>query len=489
MLDQRKRRATIRILIAAAAMIATMLVPVTAAQAKADNPYKLIYGSMFTHTVFTMDPDGKNHRPFFESFFGETSATPDGRLFVYLSKYDQQLMIRDQSGKINQAIKNIKARMPVISPDGTKIAYVEKAAGKDPFSSSPIRVINLKGKRLATLGIGYLPSFSPDSTQIAFLRQAEVPTEVGCGLDDLTPRRYAVLPGKDAGLRVASANGKGNDWVVKPRTVMQGKPGSKNVQYFKASGIPEWSPDGNSILISGMQTRVFAGSGGVYAQGCVVDDFPLDRTSRVDIYRADIGGDKPDRITAGIKADRKGDLNSPKLGAAIYSLDGTQIFYNSSSRGELWRMAANGAAPKKIFKTPNGGAVETKIGWFLAHPNAQVVTIKATKKCAFEQGTKPGVFTISRTTSSGSQKITLAITKKSTATEGKDYKKFKTTVTIPNGKKKVKVKVKPINDKVRESDETVIVTIKKASGMVIGVPSTATVTIVDNDGGPPSKCR
>jgi len=152
-------------------------------------------------------------------------------------------------------------------------------------------------------------------------------------------------------------------------------------------------------------------------------------------------------------------------------------------------MGANGAAPKKIFKTPNGGAVETKIGWFLAHPKAQVVTIKATKKCAYEQGTKPGVFTISRTTSTGKQQITLAVTKKSTATAGTDYKKFTTTVTIPNGKKKVKVKVKPINDKLREPDETVIVTIKKAGGMVIGVPSSATVTIVDNDGGPPSRCR
>lgn len=69
-----------------------------------------------------------------------------------------------------------------------------------------------------------------------------------------------------------------------------------------------------------------------------------------------------------------------------------------------------------------------------------------------------------------------------TATNGSDYDYLSGLVTIPAGKNSACICVAPIDDAVLEGNETVVVTISEDLTYYIGSPSTAAVTITDNDG-------
>ncbi|MDW8373941.1 MAG: Calx-beta domain-containing protein, partial [Planctomycetota bacterium] len=110
------------------------------------------------------------------------------------------------------------------------------------------------------------------------------------------------------------------------------------------------------------------------------------------------------------------------------------------------------------------------------------VTITATDAEAAE-GTpaNPGTFTITRTGATTSA-LTVSFTVSGTAIAGSDYTALGTSVTIPAGQASATLTVTPIDDTTVESAETVIVTLAAGTGYTLGTPSSATVTIADNDG-------
>ena len=68
------------------------------------------------------------------------------------------------------------------------------------------------------------------------------------------------------------------------------------------------------------------------------------------------------------------------------------------------------------------------------------------------------------------------------ADNGIDYQPLTTPVTIPAGSNRSAVlTLTPINDTIAEGDEIVIVAVLPGAGYAVGRPSTATVTIVDDD--------
>jgi len=110
------------------------------------------------------------------------------------------------------------------------------------------------------------------------------------------------------------------------------------------------------------------------------------------------------------------------------------------------------------------------------------VSVITTDPTAAESGTPPsdtGTFLISRDNSVGNLTVNLAIS--GTATNTTDYATIPTTVTIPNGSTSVIVTVSPVDDALVESTETVVLTLASSSGYTISSPSTATVSILDND--------
>jgi hypothetical protein len=113
--------------------------------------------------------------------------------------------------------------------------------------------------------------------------------------------------------------------------------------------------------------------------------------------------------------------------------------------------------------------------------SGKVVTIVANDAAASEPGTNKGSFRVGRT---GSLVAPLVVKYSigGTASMGSDFSNLSGTVTIPAGAATASFLVVPQNDSAVECPETVIATVILNGGAYsIGSPSSATVTISDND--------
>lgn len=111
-----------------------------------------------------------------------------------------------------------------------------------------------------------------------------------------------------------------------------------------------------------------------------------------------------------------------------------------------------------------------------------VVSIIASDATATESPSDTGTFMISRTGPTvGALNVTLNRT--GTATSGSDYAAITTplTLTIPDGQSTVTLTVNPVNDTSNEGTETVIETIASNASYTIGTPTSATITLLDDD--------
>ncbi len=111
------------------------------------------------------------------------------------------------------------------------------------------------------------------------------------------------------------------------------------------------------------------------------------------------------------------------------------------------------------------------------------VTIQATQTTILENSSNSGSFIVSRT-GSNSNSLTVNYSVSGTATSGTDYQKLVGSVLFAAGASQATITVTPIDDNTNEGDETVIVTLVNGSGYQIGSPSSATITIIDNEGMP-----
>jgi hypothetical protein len=108
-----------------------------------------------------------------------------------------------------------------------------------------------------------------------------------------------------------------------------------------------------------------------------------------------------------------------------------------------------------------------------------VVTVSATDASAAEPGDN-GTFTFTRSGSTAAA-LTVGFTVGGTATSGSDYASLGTSVTIAAGQASATKSVTVIDDTTAESSETVMVNLASGAGYTTGSPSSATVTIADND--------
>src|SRR5262249_12927597 len=104
----------------------------------------------------------------------------------------------------------------------------------------------------------------------------------------------------------------------------------------------------------------------------------------------------------------------------------------------------------------------------------------ATAPNATEAGTVPGAVTFTRTGSVAAD-LVVHYTVRGTATPGDDYVPLPGTVVIPTGAASATVPVTPIDDSLIEDDELVVLTLPADAAYAAGTPSSATVTIVNDD--------
>jgi hypothetical protein len=112
------------------------------------------------------------------------------------------------------------------------------------------------------------------------------------------------------------------------------------------------------------------------------------------------------------------------------------------------------------------------------------ITVAATEPTAGEPttGEGTGTFTFTRSGYTASA-LTVNYTVGGTAASGADYTPIGTEVTFAAGSATATVTVSVIEDAEVEPDETVTVTLAAGVGYLLGAPSSATVTITDDDGG------
>jgi len=110
------------------------------------------------------------------------------------------------------------------------------------------------------------------------------------------------------------------------------------------------------------------------------------------------------------------------------------------------------------------------------------VTVAATDPTAGESGTgqRTGTFRFTRTAPLTAA-LTVNFTVSGSATAGRDYTSIGTTVRFAVGSATATKTVSGINDSLVERDETVRVTLAGGTGYNVGSPSSATVTIKDDD--------
>ncbi len=135
------------------------------------------------------------------------------------------------------------------------------------------------------------------------------------------------------------------------------------------------------------------------------------------------------------------------------------------------------STPSGTYYNPSQGVFTTADG---TGPSLPVVSIIATDANAAEAGSESGTFTISRTGATTSA-LTVNYTLSGTAVNGTDYNSLGTSTTIPAGAGSTSVTVRPIDDTLVESAETVILTVNSTAAYTVDSSVTATVTIADND--------
>ena len=108
------------------------------------------------------------------------------------------------------------------------------------------------------------------------------------------------------------------------------------------------------------------------------------------------------------------------------------------------------------------------------------VSVAATDAAAMEPGADAGLFTITRTGRTlRAQQVFFTVS--GNAVPGSDYSALISPVIIPAGANSVAIPVTVIDDAMLEGNETVTLTVGAGGDYVIGSPSSATVTITDND--------
>jgi hypothetical protein len=111
-----------------------------------------------------------------------------------------------------------------------------------------------------------------------------------------------------------------------------------------------------------------------------------------------------------------------------------------------------------------------------------VVKINAIDATASEvPSTDVGRFRVNRLGAANDTDLVVFYSVSGTATNGADYRVLRGSVTIRAGRNSAAIGVRPIDDTIAESDETVILTLTPDANYVVGSPDSATVTIASDE--------
>jgi hypothetical protein len=178
-------------------------------------------------------------------------------------------------------------------------------------------------------------------------------------------------------------------------------------------------------------------------------------------------------------------LIDPQIATELYV--GTDIgVFRSIDNGATWAAFNNGMPPVVVMKLVNSGntiqaGTYGRGAYQLNDIGSQPTVQYSAANFAVTEGTASTNFTISRSgDSSGTSTVNYA-TSNGTAKEGKDYVAALGSVTFGPGEVTKNVPVLIIDNAFVDGSRTVNLTLSGATNSTVGAPSTATITIADND--------
>lgn len=265
-------------------------------------------------SLFALDPESGTERQITHGYRDYGSDwSPDGTRIVYDSESrdgGQGIWVMNADG--SRAMKLIDdGSVPAWSPDGRRIAFARADLGEtvaygEGSAGTPfyLYVMDVDGTNIQRLTDGqfsdYSPAWSPNSTQIAFVRYDH----------------------EGAGVFVMNADGSGVRQVAGP-----------GIEIF---GAPAWSPDGTSIAIAVNGTKN-GPPGGILL-------LPADGTGQ-------------EAMIPGTQVEYPDYVSNP-----AWSPDGEWIAYLHGYQGELVIMRPDGSDRKSLSVDPETDSVE-ELSW------------------------------------------------------------------------------------------------------------------------------
>lgn len=116
----------------------------------------------------------------------------------------------------------------------------------------------------------------------------------------------------------------------------------------------------------------------------------------------------------------------------------------------------------------------------IVNDDLPTVTVTATDSAAAEAGLATGTFTVALSAAFPAD-LTVVYGVTGTAASGTDYTALGTALTVAAGATSGTLTVTPLADSSAEGDETIIVTLSAGTNYTVGSPSSATVTLADDD--------
>jgi Tol biopolymer transport system component len=216
------------------------------------------------------------------------------------------------------------------SPDGRSVAFVEPPLGGDAggrLASGRIRVAAPDGSTRRLVGLGTTPEWSPDGSSFAFMRYTFAPNEDGA------------LVAAESTLLVVRADGSG----------------SHELAHWDAALVrPRWSPDGTTILVEDSSLEAFelvdAATGErrevrhfgfEYAWSPSGDFLAFATYGQVGVVRPDGGGER-------ILAHGLSTVRGP-----VWSPDGSRLaFVHCSDKCDIFSISVAGTGWRRVTHTP-----------------------------------------------------------------------------------------------------------------------------------------
>ncbi len=344
---------------------------------------------------------------------------------------------------------------PSWAPDGTRIAFV---SGRD--GNTEIYVMNADGgnqTRLTNNSFDDLsPAFSPDGTKIAFVSNST-------GHDQIF---------------VMNADGSNQTNISNSPTDDFG---------------PAWRPDGAKLAFSSVrdgnaeiysmdangnnQTRLTNNADDdanpTWSTGKIA--FDSFRDSNEQIYVMNENGSAQVRLTNNNAFD-----SDPAR-----SVDGAQIVFSSTRDGnyEVYIANADGSAQARLTNDPSSDIEPSLLSGTTPPASNNTVQFSSATYSVLENAGSLNVM-VTRTGDTSAPATVELTTVSGTASDRSDFTPLLRTLSFAAGETSKTVTILIIDDAFVENDETFNVTLDTPAGAALGMPSTATVTIIDNDTAP-----